>query len=206
MKRPRRSKRSPTESSPSRSQREGTLELSVAASWPVSECLISASWRDTTTLAEILISKTPPFGGIVSCVFLVDLGCLGPKQAFVTQFRTRAEYEREFLPKMTSRNPKIHAEYPLAAKIIRESIAYSSQLGFDLPHGVQGALSALGSLEDAAECQEDIPLGADDGKPYYMAGPDDNVDHVMGILVAKCGHGNFHFTMPGSSIPPGFFD
>jgi len=63
----------------------------------------------------------------------------------------------------------------------------------------------LGSLDAAGECQEDIPLGTDDGKPFYMAGPHDDIDHVLAILVEKCGHGNFHFTIPGGPIPPDFF-
>lgn len=181
------------------------LALGAAASWPTFECLISECWRDSTKLTEILISKEPPFGGVVSCVFLVDLGCLGPKEGFVTQFRERIEYQDEFRSMMISRNPLINAEYSLAAKIIRESIVYSSRLGFELPQGVQRALSALGSLDAAGECQEDIPLGAGDGKPLYIAGPHDDVDHIMAILVGKCGHGNFHFTIPGGPIPPDFF-
>ncbi|MFW5803040.1 MAG: hypothetical protein ACOCWJ_03895, partial [Verrucomicrobiota bacterium] len=181
--------------------------MKTAAQWPVFECLISECWRDTANLTEILISKEPPFGGVACCVFLVDLGCLGPKQGFVTQFRTKAEYEHELRSLMMSRNPMFQADYCLAAKILRESIAYSSRLGFKLPPEVLQALSALGSLEEAAsECQEDIALGAPDGKPVYMAGPDDDVDRIMSILTASCGHGNFHFTVPQSPIPPDFFD
>ena len=84
-------------------------------------------------------------------------------------------------------------------------MAYSRGLGFEVPPGVQRALSALGSLDAAAKCQEPVPLGAADGKPMYMAGPHDDVEQVMRTLRKKCGHGNFHSTIPESPIPPGFF-
>ncbi len=206
MKRSHRSKRKHTKGGSPHLVAENKLKLEAAATWPVFDCLISASWRDTMNLTEILISKEPPFGGVVSCVFLLDLGCLGPKQAFVTEFRTKAEYEREFRSMMKSRISMIDADYSLAAKIIQKSMEYSTQLGFTLPPGVQRTLSALGSLDVAMECHVDVPLGAEDGMPRYIAGPEDDTDHVIGILVAKCGHGNFHFTIPQSPIPPGFFD
>lgn len=186
---------------------EPKIGLEAAAPWPVFESLVSEGWRDTTSLTEILVSKTPPFGGVVSCMFQIDLGCLGPKQGFVSQFRTKEEYDREFRSMVTSRTPMVRAEYPLAAKIIRESLAYSRGLGFEPSQKVLAALSALGSLDAAAECREHIPLGADDGKPIYVAGPDDDAEQIMKILAASCGQGNFHFiAAPQSPIPHDFFD
>ncbi len=190
------------------SSREGSLALEAAATWPIFECLISRNWRDNTgNLTELLISKEPPFGGVVSCLFLVDLGCLGPKQSFVTQFRTRKQYECEFRSMIIGRSPMISAEYSLAAKIIKESIVYSNNLGFGLDQSVKNTLKALGSLDASADCREEIHLGASDGKPIYIAGPHDDVDYVMSTLVSKCGKGNFHFSMATEGpIPPGFFD
>ena len=175
---------------------ERKLGFEAAAGWPVFECLISEYWRDPTTLTEILIAKAPPFGGIVACVFLVDLGCLGPKLSFLSQFRTVAEYKTVFRSMMTERDPKISADYALGVKILRESIRYAQDLGFDLPEPVQKSLSALGALDIASECHEEIPLGGKDGKPFFMAGSNDDVDKIMDILVKKCGRGNFTFTIP----------
>ncbi len=190
-----------------RSLSERSLALEAAASWPIFECLISQQWRNTGNLSEILISKEPPFGGVVSCLFLVDLGCLGPKQSFVTQFRTRNQYETEFRSMIMDRSPMIPVEYSLGTKIIKESIAYSSKLGFGLHQSVQNTLKALGSLDASADCHEEIHLGASDGKPLYIAGPHDDVDSVMSTLVSKCGNGNFHFSKATESpFSSGFFD
>jgi hypothetical protein len=182
------------------------LDLNAAASWPVWECLVRKNWRDTFVLAEILVSKTPPFGGVVSCMFLVDLACLGPKQGFVTQFPTQEKYEREFRTLMTDSIPMTGVNFPLAAKILRESISYAQELGFELPRGVQQGLSALGKLDAADECEEEIPLGGHDGLPHFMAGPDDDVDQILRTLEASCGRGNYNFTEMQGPIPPDIFD
>ncbi len=205
MKQSRKVKRNQTDGHSGPSSPEPKLGLGAAASWPVFECMISAWWRDPANLTHILVAKAPPFGGVVCCVFLVDLGCLGPKNAFVSQFRTRCQYETEFRAIMMGQHPMISIEYPLAAKIISQSLGYARQLGFELPPRVAGALDALGPLGVAAQCQEEVPLGGKDGRPFYVAGPDDDVDSIMATLIRTCGHGNFQFTMLGGPIPPDFF-
>ncbi|MEI6779306.1 MAG: hypothetical protein WCQ21_00165 [Verrucomicrobiota bacterium] len=182
------------------------LGVEAAALWPVFECLLTPGWQETTNLTHILVSKEPPFGGVVCCVFLVDLACLGLKEAFVTQFRTRDEYEVEFRQPMMNRYPMVPIEYPLAAKIISEALRYARNLGFDLPPRVSQTLAALGPLDVAATCQQQIPLGGKDGIPFYIAGPHDDVEHIMATLTRTCGSGNFRFTISESPIPPDFFD
>ena len=206
MKRSRNEKRRRTNGHSVPSSHERKLRLEAAALWPVFECLISAWWQETTNLTHIIVAKEPPFGGVVCCVILVDLGCLGPKEAFVTQFRTRGQYETEFRASMMNRDPMIPIEYPLAAKIISESLRYARHLGFELPPRVSRTLGALGPLDAAAACEQEIPLGGEDGIPFCMAGPDDDVDHIMATLTRTCGNGNFRFTIPGSPIPRDFFD
>ena len=125
---------------------------------------------------------------------LVDLGCLGPKQAFVSQFRTKRQYELEFRAIMTAQEPMVVASYALVAKIIRESIRYAETLGFGIEAAVYKTLNALGSLQAANDCPEMIRVGGSDGTPFYVAGPDDDIDAVIGTLMRKCGPGNFNFT------------
>ncbi|MCX6922844.1 MAG: hypothetical protein NT154_06480 [Verrucomicrobia bacterium] len=182
------------------------LGIEAAALWPVFECLVTTEWQDTANLAHVLVAKEPPFGGVVCCVFLLDLACLGPKEAFVTQFRTRGEYETEFRALMMSRYPMNPIEYALAAKVISEALRYARTLGFEMPPRVSKALAALGPLDVAATCQHQIPLGGKDGIPSYIAGPDDDVDHIMATLTRTSGKGNFHFTIPPNPLPRDFFD
>ena len=204
--RPRRPKHKPVE--PDRANLSGSspLEFEAAVSWPVFECLVSSDWRDTSKLTEILIAKEPPFGGVVTGAFLVDLGCLGLKEGFVSQFRFRRDYEDGFRSMMLARESLIPAQFSLAAKILQESMRFAHELGFDPPQPARRSLIILGALDAASECAEKIPLGGENRKPFYMAGPDDDVRHIMNTLIRKCGHGNFDFIAPQEWIPPGLFE
>lgn len=182
------------------------LGLENAAPWPVIECLISSHWPDNMRLTDILITKKPPFDGVVCCAFQVDLGCMGPKQAFVTQFRTFSEYENRFRSSMMNRGINKKVDYSLAAKILQESIVYSEQLGFSPPQMIINTLKALGSLKCAKECDEEIPLGGDNGKPLYVAGMDDDSDQIIKILEERCGKGNFHYIASNSPFLSDFFN
>jgi hypothetical protein len=204
--RPHRPKHQPTE--PDRAALSGpsTLQFEAAVSWPVFECLVSSEWRDTSKLTVILIAKEPPFGGVVTGAFLVDLGCLGLKEGFVSQFRFRREYEDGFRSMMLARDSLTPAEFSLAAKILQESMRFAHELGFDPPEPARRGLRLLGSLDVASECAEKVPLGGENRKPFYMAGPDDDVGHILNTLLRKCGHGNFDFIAAQEWIPPGFFE
>ena len=61
-------------------------------------------------------------------------------------------------------------------------------------------------LDVADMCQQQIPLGGEDGIPSYMAGPHDDVEHIMATLNRTCGKWNFHLTIPTSPMPRDFFD
>jgi len=41
-----------------------------------------------------------------------------------------------------------------------------------------------------------IPLGGREGKPFFVAGPYDNVDRIMAKLRRKLGEDGFHFMIP----------
>jgi len=51
---------------------------------------------------------------------------------------------------------------------------------------------------DPDACDVPIPLGGKDGKPFFIAGPYDNVDRIMAKLTRKLGPDGFHFLFPVS--------
>ena len=142
----------------------------------------------------------------MTAMFLVDPGCLGLKQGFVSQFQTRAEYETGFRTMIMARKPMVSVSFSLTVKIIRETMHYARGLGFEPSQEARNALKIVGPLDKAGDCEEEIPPGGKNGKPCYRAGMDDDVDRIMNTLIRKCGHGNFGFIAPGGPIPPGFFD
>lgn len=175
--------------------------LSGVGSWPLLECRIASEWRNTKTIATILVTRQAPSGELVLGCFLVDLGCLGIKNAMLKRLTSVAEYE-DFCTHLEQEQPLKDCDLDLAAKVIDEATRYARDLGFS-PH--RDARKALQILGDAAphNCDETVPLGGDDGKPLYIAGPHDNPHQIIAILQRNLGPDNFHFLAPiDGSLPP----
>jgi len=168
-------------------------QLRASADWPLHECLVTKNWRDTSEIVQILVARKSPTGQVVIGAFLVDLGCLGVKAAFSRMLDSVKEY-KEVRDDMKSRQKLIKADPNLAAKIIREAIAYAKDLGFRPDPGYRDAMHVLGDADPDA-CDEPIPLGKG-GKPYFIPGPDDKVQLIMAKLTRKLGPDGFHYMVP----------
>lgn len=166
--------------------------LRAAAKWPLYECLVSRDWDAPGELVQILVARSSPDGAIGAAHLLVDLGCLGLKNAMARLFASSTEYEAH--RRRVSETQRMQkADLDLAAKIIREAINYAEGLGFK-PHAdyYDAAPFLEGANPDA--CPAEIPLGLD-GKPFFVSGPFDNVPRIMGTLNKAVGPGNFDFTI-----------
>jgi len=170
--------------------------LRASGDWPLHECLLTEEWREERAITQILVARRSPAGQIATGTFLVDLGCLGVKSAFGRLFDSRREYE-ELRDDMMSRQDMITADVNLVAKIVREAIAYAQELGFKPDPDYRDAMLVLGDADPDA-CDAPIPLGGKDGKPFFFAGPYDNVDRIMAKLTRKLGSDGFHFIFPAS--------
>ena len=169
--------------------------LRASGSWSLHECLLTKEWREEGAIVQILVARRSPSGQIATGMFLVDLGCLGVKSAFASLFDTRREYRRKLRATITSQQDMIKADLNLVAKIVREAIAYAKELGFKPDPDYRDAMLVLGDADPDA-CDVPIPLGGRDGKPFFIAGPYDNVDRIMAKLTRKLGPDGFHFMFP----------
>jgi hypothetical protein len=167
--------------------------LRASASWPLYECWLTKEWQNEGAIVQILVARRSPAGEIAIGAFLVDLGCLGVKSAFGRL--TDLKGYREVRDGMRSRQDMVKIDdLNLAAKIIREGIAYADDLGFKPDPDYRDAMPVLGDADPAA-CDTPIPLGKD-GKPFFIAGPHDNVDKIMNKLTRKLGPDGFYFLVP----------
>lgn len=162
----------------------------VAARWPLYECLISRGWQEPGELVQILIARSSPADGIAAAGFLVDLGCLGVKDALSHLFSTTREYE-QFRQTYSGLQPMMNTDLDLAAKVIQEGIAYADRLGFK-PHRDYHDAAALLTGAHPEACSTPIPLGLD-GKPFFISGPHDNVPRITAQLDRAVGPGNANF-------------
>jgi hypothetical protein len=168
--------------------------LHAAGQWPLHECLLTKEWQEEGAITQILVARRSPSGQIAVGVFLVDLGCLGVKSAFGRLLHTMQEY-RELRDGMKANQDMIKADINLVAKIIREAIAYAEDLGFKPDPDYRDAMLVLGDADPDA-CAVPIPLGGQDGKPFFVAGPYDNVDRIMSKLTRKLGPDGFTYVVP----------
>jgi hypothetical protein len=168
--------------------------LRLAAKWPLHECLISRNWSDEGELIQIVVARRSPDGQIATAVFLVDLGCLGVKSAFVRLEPSREQYERNVLQGMRETQSLVSCDLDLAAKVIREGIAYARRFGLKPDRDYYEAASMLEGVDPDA-CDVHVPLGRD-GKPFFVAGPYDSAQRIVAQLTRTAGPGNFDYFVP----------
>jgi hypothetical protein len=185
-------KRKVKQGGPVRMRPERSLRLPRgAAQWPLLECLISHDWKDPQTLVQIIVARRSPEDEIAVAVFLVDLGCLGVKSAHTQLCPTKTDYEHGIRATIRETQRLDAANLDLAAKVIREALAYAGALGFKPdPDYAEAAILLEGADPDAVSTP--VPLGVN-GKPDLVAGPYDNAPRIMAQLTRAVGAGNFEF-------------
>ncbi|MBS1253895.1 MAG: hypothetical protein MAG451_02949 [Anaerolineales bacterium] len=195
----RRKRKSPTRKKKQTTQRGKSKRidpmLRLAGRWSLHEVLITETWREEGEIIQVLVARRSGMGQVAVGSFLIDLGCLGVKNAFASLFSSQREYERELRSQVTAREEMVQADLNLVAKIVQEAIAYAHELGFSPNPDYRDAMMIVGDADPDA-CGEDIPLGGEDGQPLFVAGPYDDVDAIMEQLTEVCGPDGFHFVAP----------
>jgi hypothetical protein len=167
--------------------------LESASGWPLYECLIPTGWRDTTQILQIIVARRAPDGRIAAGIFLVDLACLGVKDGYGRLFHSSSDY-REHRKRAMAAQPMESCDLNLAAKVIHTAIEYARRLGFE-PHRDAVAAFPILAGADPAACAEEIPTGGPEGKPFYIQGPHDNVQHILATLNRTVGRDGYHYLM-----------
>ncbi len=169
-------------------------KIHQARNFPIYECLINPDWREKG-LVTILISRQQPDGMVLFGVYLVDIYCLGVKNTFCNADFSMLEYNTKVRGGAFGGQDYEKCSLALAHHIIYGSIEYAAQFGFRPNKDFklsQYVLEEDGSFEPC----EDVEFGLN-GKPFYITGPDDNVDRIMRQLELTAGKGNFDFVSGG---------
>ncbi len=160
---------------------------------PVHECLMTRELFDHG-LGSVILSRKMPGGDIAAGLFLVDVYCLGVKDAFFT-LRTEADYEK-MMDGQYDRESLETLHPTCARKLVEGSVAYASDLGLNPHKDFAAARRIFGDLDPDA-CPRTFEYGKD-GKPFYMSGPHDTPARsrkIINTLTKKVGEGNFHNTL-----------
>jgi hypothetical protein len=144
-------------------------------------------------IGYVILGRTISPTKIATGVFLVDVFCLGVKNAYYVE--STHEQLRETIDRMTGDgNPVVDIAPECARKIVDGAIAYGKEFGFT-PHADYPPAGALFGDIDAGACPTEYEFGKD-GRPRYVSGPNDTparIRKIMRALTTKAGEGNFDF-------------
>lgn len=158
--------------------------------WPLMECLINEDWMDTENLCQILVGRQSSVGEVAYSFFLVDLACLGVKNA---DYGKGMEMYQMIKQGMGSTQEMVPCAIDVVAKILTEAVQYARKWGFEPNKDYFKAKELLRGVRPA---EIGVPTGGPGGKPMYMPGPHDNVRRIIATLERTAGEGNYDYLLP----------
>ncbi len=179
-----------------------------ALDWPVLGCWVNEEWEDPKFINQVVVARQDPDSGEVAAAsYLVDRACLGVKNAMYDAFPNSEVFADNMLSIMEAAQVLVKIDFKRAAAIVKAGLEFAEELGFK-PHKDYKVASILLKDAEVEELKDEIPVGGPDGKPYFIAGPYDNVDKIMQKLLNKLGPGGFYYLAPvdGPEGLPGFED
>jgi hypothetical protein len=176
-----------------RTTKDPTIRLRDADKWPVVQAVTGTElWKDG--IGYLAIARQDPEGLIAFGVFLVDVYCLGVKNAF-WQIGTRADLD-QLIAKM-GQTQTVRAIAPAClVKIVKGAVDYALSFGVP-PHSDFRHASLLLEGIDPATCPEQFTFGKD-GKPFYIQGPNESPAQAKAIMDRIYGQGG-HFLVQMSA-------
>jgi hypothetical protein len=159
------------------------------AHYPLRECRINADWKESG-MANVIFARNRPDSGMAIASFVVDLGCLGVKDAFANPDIMLSQYARMM---QENPNPQVIVDPACAVKLILGAIEYAAALDFKPHPDYYYAREIFGDIDPNA-CAETFEYGSD-GKPLYVAGPYDNARKIVNHLTRRLGPGGFDYVV-----------
>jgi hypothetical protein len=159
-----------------RSSADPTVRLQHAEKWPVVRALVAEELWDEG-IGYLLIAREEPDGQLVFASFLVDVYCLGVKDAFWRP-GTRKEFQ-ELVRQMDEMRTMVPIAPECLAKIVKGAVDYARPFGFS-PHPDYHHASKLLEGIDPAACPETFEFGRE-GRPFYFRGPNESVAQAQAI-------------------------
>jgi hypothetical protein len=169
------------------------IERAVTA--PILHCCTSDELLDQG-MSYVLVSRELPNGKVAFAAFLLDVCCLGVKNAMV-DIAPRSRYDWQIYGKMFQDHNLVKLKPEAARKLVEGAVEYARDLGFPPHPDYRKAKLIFGDIDTDA-CTDELVYGKN-GKPFFIAGPHDTPGRcrqIISILTDRCGPDGFHFLMP----------
>jgi hypothetical protein len=169
----------------------GGRALSLAVSSPIHECLVAEELFDAG-MGTVVMSRSMPDGRVGVSFFLLDVFCLGVKNAY---FLAMPQDEYDYRLDTIRENETLQPVLPsFVRKLVEETEAYARNLGFSPHPDYQSAKKIFADI-DATTCTDSFSFGKD-GKPFFIAGPNDTpkkIEKILATLTKCCGPDGFDY-------------
>ena len=175
-------------------QKQGGMaaEFARIASAPIVDCLVADSlWEQG--MGMVLLSRELRNGQVAFANFLVDAYCLGVKDVHA-EIRSKPSYRDDIRGWLLERGSYQAVSPSHLRKLVESAVEYALDLGFS-PHKDYRIGKELFGNIDASACDTEFEFGRD-GKPCFIAGPNDTPERslrIVNILNERGGPDNFHY-------------
>lgn len=166
-------------------------QIASAETSPIHEALIPAKLFELG-MGNLVFSRLLPDGRIALAAFLLDVFCLGVKNAFVA-IVSKGEYAMRRSSWSAAENLQ-PIEPTCFRKLVEGGVAYAQDLGFSPHEDYALARQIFGDVQ-ATDCATRFKYGHD-GKPFYVQGPHETAAEVeakLDQLERRVGTGNFDY-------------
>jgi hypothetical protein len=183
-----------------RNSTDPTVRLKGADRWPVVDALIPENlW--SIGIGSLVIARRISQGQLACAVFLVDVFCLGVKDA-LWKIVTPSEFYalcKEFGAR--GRLQEVTPEH--FAKLVYRAADYGQSLGFPPHRDFRHAQRLLAGI-DPSQCPDEFQFGQD-GRPMYFRGPSESLEdaRIIASRVESLG-GHYTVLLKPTEAPPEF--
>ena len=176
--------------------KDPTVRLQRAEKWPIIHALVGAKlWEDG--IGHLMIARQEAEGRFVFGVYLVDVYCLGVKNAFWSA-GTPGDF-KELIQKMGKTQTMIPISPACLVKIVAGAVEYAQSFGFP-PHPDYRHAAMLLKGIDPNACAHEFTFGRD-GKPFYIQGPNESPAQASAIM-QRIQEAGGHFIIQASGVGP----
>lgn len=181
---------------------ETEIRLAGAAKASVLHAVCGDTVFDSQGMGTVLLSRRLTDGQVAFALFLLDVYCLGVKQAFA-KICSYGEYMDQVYSNPDRPENWVTMQPEGVRKLVEGAVAYAAQFGFKPDPDYAEARLLFGDLDPGA-CSEEFTYGCN-GKPRFIAGPYDNAvrcQYILDALQKHCGDGNYDYVMETAQLAP----
>jgi hypothetical protein len=164
------------------------------------EALRSAKLFDSGC-GYLVLSRFKADGRVEAGFFLLDMFCLGVKDAGFHRFNSITDYQESLIDRLFPNGDQVRMMPGAARKLTEDAISHARGLGFS-PGVDYGKASRVFGGITTADCDEQFKFGKN-GKPFYIQGPSDSparVGRILRALKDRCGEGGYHYIVTADDL------